>query len=335
MNAPEQVPPPVSRPTASLSLDLDNAWSYMKTRGDSGWSSFPSYLDVAVPRFLELFDQLGVRVTVFIVGQDAALPESRAVLRSIAQAGHEIGNHSFHHEPWLGSYDADKVDEEIGAAHAAIADATGVAPRGFRGPGYSLSRATLEALVRRNYAYDASTFPTYIGPLARAYYFMTARLSSEEREQRDALFGTLADGLRPLRPYLWDLDGHSLVEMPVTTFPVLKVPIHFSYVLYLATRSTPAAIAYFRAALAACRAFGIGPSLLLHPLDLLDATDAAQLAFFPAMGLPRERKRAVLMRALHALTGAFDVVSVGEHARRAGESPGVRTRPWETVPASA
>ena len=27
---------------ASLSLDLDNQWSYMKTHGDDGWESYPS-----------------------------------------------------------------------------------------------------------------------------------------------------------------------------------------------------------------------------------------------------------------------------------------------------
>jgi peptidoglycan-N-acetylglucosamine deacetylase len=26
-----------SKPIASLSLDLDNKWSYMKTHGDPGW----------------------------------------------------------------------------------------------------------------------------------------------------------------------------------------------------------------------------------------------------------------------------------------------------------
>jgi hypothetical protein len=40
------------KPPASLSLDLDNQWSYMKTHGDAGWESFPSYLDVVVPRVL-------------------------------------------------------------------------------------------------------------------------------------------------------------------------------------------------------------------------------------------------------------------------------------------
>lgn len=39
-----------NKPLASLSFDLDNQWSYMKTHGDPGWDTFPSYLDLVVPR---------------------------------------------------------------------------------------------------------------------------------------------------------------------------------------------------------------------------------------------------------------------------------------------
>jgi len=42
------------KPIASLSLDLDNQWSYMKTHGDAGWELFPSYLDIVIPRVLYL-----------------------------------------------------------------------------------------------------------------------------------------------------------------------------------------------------------------------------------------------------------------------------------------
>src|SRR6478752_92451 len=84
---------PMSQMIASLSLDLDNKWSYLKTHGDRGWEEFPSYLDGVVPRFLDVLDKLGLRITVFIVGQDAALSKNRAALASIADAGHEIGNH--------------------------------------------------------------------------------------------------------------------------------------------------------------------------------------------------------------------------------------------------
>ena len=85
----------MSKPLASLSLDLDNQWSYMKTHGDAGWESFPSYLDVVVPRVLNFLQESDQKITFFIVGQDAALEKNHAALASISAAGHEIGNHSF------------------------------------------------------------------------------------------------------------------------------------------------------------------------------------------------------------------------------------------------
>ena len=87
------------KPLASVSLDLDNLWSYLKIHGDDGWQSRPSYLDVFVPHALETLEQVGIKITFFIVGADAADDRNGRALRSIAQAGHEIGNHSFEHEP--------------------------------------------------------------------------------------------------------------------------------------------------------------------------------------------------------------------------------------------
>ena len=118
-----------NRSSASLSLDLDNKWSYLKTHGDRGWDAFPSYLDVVVPRFLEVLAKRELRITVFVVGQDAALAKNRAALSSIAAAGHEIGNHSFHHEPWLHRYSPEEIEEEIASAEECIANATGVTPK--------------------------------------------------------------------------------------------------------------------------------------------------------------------------------------------------------------
>lgn len=303
------------KPIASLSLDLDNEWSYLKTRGDASWTAFPSYLDVVVPRFLEMLRDFGLRITVFVVGQDAALEKNADALRAIAEAGHEIGCHSFKHEPWLHRYTLAELDHELTSATDAITAATGARPVGFRGPGFSLSRATLETLVRLGYRYDCTTFPTYIGPLARRYYFWTAKLSKAEREQRDALFGSFEDGRRPLHGYVWDLDGRSLVEIPVTTFPVVKLPIHFSYLLYLTQFAPALAEPYFRSALAACRFFGVEPSLLLHPLDFLCADDVApSLRFFPAMALPLERKLGVLRRLIACYRDSFSILTVGEHA---------------------
>ena len=85
----------------------------MKTHGDEGWEAFPSYLDVVVPRVLEILDEKQLKITFFVVGQDAAREENHPALRSIAEAGHEIGNHSFHHEPWLHLYSDEQIAEEF------------------------------------------------------------------------------------------------------------------------------------------------------------------------------------------------------------------------------
>ena len=45
----------------------------MKIHGDDGWESFPSYLDVLAPRALDVLARHQLRITFFVVGQDAAL----------------------------------------------------------------------------------------------------------------------------------------------------------------------------------------------------------------------------------------------------------------------
>ena len=308
------------KPIASLSLDLDNQWSYMKTHGDPGWESFPSYLDIVVPRVLDFLKARNLTITVFIVGQDAALEKNRKALASIAAAGHEIGNHSFHHEPWLHLYTEEEIEEEIARAEDAIELATGRRPRGFRGPGFSLSSATLRVLARRGYRYDASTFPTFVGPLARAYYFMASKFSSEEKRRRGALFGSIADGLRPVKPYLWNVDGHKLTEIPVTTMPVFRVPIHMSYIIYLSSLSRNFARWYFRLGLQLCRLTGTTPSLLLHPLDFLGCDDIQALSFFPGMNLPAKHKLSVVGDVLKLLCDTFEVVTLDHHVRFAASA---------------
>jgi hypothetical protein len=306
-----------ARPYASLSLDLDDEWSYRKTRGDAGWSDYPSYLTTVVPRALELLDRHGLRITWFLVGQDAEFERNHAVLRSIAQRGHEIGNHSFHHEPWLHLYDAAALDAEIARAHGAIEAATGACPVGFRGPGYSVTPAVVDTLIRHGYRYDASTLPTFIGPLARAYYFATSGLRRKQLDQRRALFGSVRDGLRPLHPYRWSGTNGSLVEVPVTTLPLLRVPIHFSYLLFLAERAPVLVMPYVSCALALCALTKTAPSLLLHPLDFLGGDEAPALAFFPGMRLSAAQKLQWLERVLARYTARYDFVTVGEHAERA------------------
>lgn len=315
----------MAKPIASLSLDLDNKWSYLKTHGDPTWEHFPSYLDSVVPRILSFLEQRSLKITFFVVGQDAALPANHAALASIADAGHEIANHSFHHEPWLHLYSPEKLAEEFQQSEDAIRQATGQRTTGFRGPGFSLTDQVLRTLKSRGYEYDCSTFSTYLGPIARMYYFLTARFSKEEKDQRKQLFGRLTDGFQPNKPFQWNLDGEELLEIPVTTMPIFKVPIHTSYLLYLSRFSALAARVYFWNAMKMCRLFGVAPSLLLHPTDFLGCDDDVGMDFFPAMDLESSRKIDLLGYVIDTMQKNFDVVCMREHAM-AIEREKIRTR---------
>lgn len=311
------------KPAASISLDLDNLWSYLKTQGAPGWESFPSYLDKVVPRILDVLDRCDQRITFFIVGKDATIESNRAALQKIAAAGHEIANHSFLHEPWLHLYNRDQLHEEIGGAENAIAAVTGKTTRGFRGPGFSTSPLVRDVLAERGYDYDASIFPSVLGPVARMFFLLNSQLSTEEKEQRKGLYGKFSDAFGALRPYAW---GNGLVEIPVTTMPLLRLPVHATYLMFLAQRSESLARFYWSAAITLCRARKIAPSLLLHPTDFLDAQDAPEMSFFPGMKLPAAKKIALVEHTIRSLRRHWRPGTMSEHASAFGSAAGASAR---------
>ncbi len=308
----------MSKPIASLSLDLDDLWAYQRSHGDPAWTQYGSYLPALMPPLLDLLDEHACRITFFVVGADAAAPKSAPWIRMITQRGHEVGNHSYNHECWMQRRSREEINSEIDRAEEAIAAATGATPRGYRGPAFSWSPVLLDVLAERGYVYDASTLPTYLGPLARAYFLATARLSREQREQHRDLFGSLRDGTRPVHTYRWQLaSGRSLLEIPVTTIPLVKTPFHLSYLIYLSRFSLGLMRAYLRTAIRLCLRTGVNPSFLLHPLDFLALEDAPEVAFFPAMDLPVAHKRRVVHEALATLAAHFTLVPMSSHAAQA------------------
>ena len=297
----------------SLSLDLDNKWSYLKTHGSNRWYEYESYFDLVVPRILEFLDDRGLKITFFIVGQDAVFEKNHAALQAIRDAGHEIGSHSFNHEPWLHLYSEQDLEAELEKAEQAIAAATGVSVDGFRGPGFSLSESTLNVLQRRGYRYDATAFPNILNPLARAYFFAKSNLDAEEKKRRKALFGSYSDAFRPVKPYAWKLPAGRLLELPVSTMPFFRTPVHFSYLIYLATYSVVLTRAYMRLAIVACKLTRTEPSLLLHPLDFMGHEDDSDLQFFPAMSMSVDHKLALMSEFFDRLLENFKPTTVGEY----------------------
>lgn len=300
------------KPPATLSLDLDNLWSYLRTRGDGNWREFPSFLDRAVPRILRLLESLELRITIFVVGRDLELPQHRDIFSAIISAGHELGNHSYEHPVDFHRAAPITISDEIERTESAIEAIGGRRPLGFRGPSFRLSRTILKTLAVRGYRYDASTFPTFAGPLARAYYRTTNRLDAADNSRIGDLFGSFRDGMRQLKPYNWDVDKTIISEVPVTTFPFIRTPIHLTYINFIADYSSLLARSYLATALACCRTSRIAPSLLLHATDFIGADDSQCPRFLPGMKRTSDDKIASLHTILRQYIANFEVMTL-EH----------------------
>lgn len=99
----------------------------------------------STPRVLDVLERERVRGAFFLVGRRAA--RAPAVARRIAEAGHDLGNHTWSH-PSLWRCGPGETDREIADGHAAIAQAAGDAPRYFRPPWGKTNLAMFGAIRR-------------------------------------------------------------------------------------------------------------------------------------------------------------------------------------------
>ncbi len=97
--------------------------------------------------------------TFFVVG-DLALQEP-GLVRRIAEAGHEVGLHGFHHVP-IEETGPDRFLDELRRGRAALQDAGATAVPGYRAPIFSLTRQTPwapAALTEAGFTYSSSVLP--------------------------------------------------------------------------------------------------------------------------------------------------------------------------------
>jgi len=314
--------PLANKLTLSISLDLDNTWSYLKIRGDSTWKEFPSHFPISFPIILDFLQSHQLKITFFIVGQDAEMQVDRVWFEKLKPSGHDVGNHSFHHEPWMQQQSEGIIFDEINKAHMAIVQASGLVPIGFRGPGFSHSLGMLDAVKKMGYLYDTSLLATTLGPIARLYYrFWAGKYEPAESEKRNVLFGSFSNAFFPNSPFFWKTSHGNLLEVPVTTMPFFRTPIHVSYLIWLSQFSKTAARCYLKMCINFCKMCKLSPSLLLHPPDFLGADDLPALSFFPGMNLTRDYKLTFVGEVIQELKNHFNIITLNEQAEHLQKHP--------------
>jgi len=123
------------------------------------WSSLPSLVEPQTHRVLDLLERHSVKGTFFVLGWVAK--RHPRLVRQIADAGHEIGCHSYAHQ-LIYNLTADEFRQDTVRAVKAIEDACDITPRVYRAPSYSVTSQSiwaLEILAECGFTHDSSIYP--------------------------------------------------------------------------------------------------------------------------------------------------------------------------------
>lgn len=123
------------------------------------WPGMESRVERNVDRILALFANAGVTATFFTLGWVAE--RHAAMVRRIAQAGHEIASHGYAHRR-ASEQSAQEFSRDIVLSKSILEDACGQRVSGYRAPSFSIGSGNLwalQALEAAGYRYSSSIYP--------------------------------------------------------------------------------------------------------------------------------------------------------------------------------
>lgn len=304
---------------AALSVDLDEVPCYHAIYGLTEAPADPhAVYDRAVPRYRELFAELGVPCTFFVIGEDLSHEPALTAARGLALAGHELGNHTYSHRYDLTRLAPEEQLREVRQGAEAIARAFGHAPPGFRAPGYTITDGLFEQLEAAGVQYDSSVFPCPLYYSAKAA--MIGLLGLRGRRSH-----SVVDSPRVLAasadPYLPSRAGYHRAARGGDERSVFELPIGVTRGARLPFIGGPLALAGPAGARALATMMVGRPlvNLELHGVDVLGAEeDGLQKlgALQRDLRVPVERKLATLRAVVETLRAhEYRFVTLFEAAR--------------------
>ncbi|MDE2596176.1 MAG: DUF3473 domain-containing protein [Sphingomonadales bacterium] len=151
-----------------LSVDVEDWFqvgAFESTIDRADWDSLACRVERNTDACLALFADAGVKATFFTLGWVAQ--RHPALMRRIAEAGHELASHGWDHARVF-TMDAKGFADDLAKARKAIEDAGGQRVTGYRAPSFSIDARTpwaFEVLAEQGYAYSSS-----VAPIAHDHY---------------------------------------------------------------------------------------------------------------------------------------------------------------------
>lgn len=149
-------------PINALTVDVEDYFHVTAFEGclERGcWPQYPLRAFDNTLRVLDLFDELGLKATFFVLGWVAErLPR---LTQEIARRGHEVACHGYGHQR-VYTLSPQEFRADLTRARALLQDQSGQPVNGYRAPSYSITNASLWALdilAEEGFSYDSSIFP--------------------------------------------------------------------------------------------------------------------------------------------------------------------------------
>jgi polysaccharide deacetylase family protein (PEP-CTERM system associated) len=123
------------------------------------WEGRAPRLNVGMRLLLDLMAERGAKGTFFVLGWVAK--HHPAIVRAIADAGHEIASHGWGHER-VTTLTPDQFRVSVRDSKSALEELAGQPVLGYRAPSFSIVRGgewALDILLEEGYRYDSSLFP--------------------------------------------------------------------------------------------------------------------------------------------------------------------------------
>lgn len=154
--------------TNGLSVDVEDwfqvgAFEEVIERGS--WDGLTLRVERNCDAILQMFADADVKATFFTLGWVAK--RHPAMMRRIAEQGHEIASHGWDHARVF-RMDRESFALDLRMSREAIEDASGARVTGYRAPSFSIDRRTpwaYMALAEQGYAYSSS-----VAPVAHDHY---------------------------------------------------------------------------------------------------------------------------------------------------------------------
>ena len=146
----------------ALSVDIEDWFqvgAFEKTIRREDWDDLPCRVEANTDAVLALFAEADVKATFFTLGWVAS--RYPALIRRIADAGHEVASHGWGHDRVF-TMTSEQFANDLMRTRRTLEDAGGVMVTGYRAPSFSIDKRTPwahQVLADQGYTYSSSVAP--------------------------------------------------------------------------------------------------------------------------------------------------------------------------------